>query len=134
MRFGEERGASKFVPIKISGVNWWFHKFKVKVRTRTKVTIGEDLSPKLGRSTTPGSIRYKLTELPDLGSRKARQTSLEVGSELQNLAYRRRVDTVGHQLIKDASVKNLVLDAMIEKDLIPGGNDIIEIIRGQMGE
>ena len=124
----------KFVPIEISGVNWWFHKFKVKVKTRTKVTIREDLGPKLGRSTTPGSIRYKLTELPVLGSRKARQTSLEVGSTLQNQAYRRRVDTVGHQLIKDASIKNLVLNAMIEKDLIPGGNDIIEVIRGQMGE
>ncbi|HEY9198696.1 MAG TPA: hypothetical protein VIR60_04955 [Gammaproteobacteria bacterium] len=113
-------------PIGITGMKWWFHKFKTTPKGQSVVYR----SPKLGDGANDdGSIKYKLSDLPTSLDSKALFASLVISSVKGNDAYRNELGDV----IEEASIKNLVLEKMGD-ELIPGGDDIRVFIRENLIE
>lgn len=124
-------------PVAVTHFNWWFHKFKVKVK---KGNIREDVSPDLEKYASDTSIRGRMTALPE-GKAEHIALNLGVNGKIGNNAYRTRLDknvTLESQpgAILDASLKNLLLENLRSQadEYMVGGKEELERLLSMMEE
>ncbi|NRB41738.1 MAG: hypothetical protein HRU20_25250 [Pseudomonadales bacterium] len=134
---GDSPNNDTYFPISVDGFKWCFQKFKVTVKNKNRQTLRTDQSPKLGSYLTQGQIRDNLTDLPK-GKNLKRSLNLfdESGSApTLNNTYKTEAHDesyLGDDVIDLASIGNLLIETMHTTGLLPGDDDMKQLILDAM--